>query len=161
MKRILIPLAAIAVIAGFLVWWFSPTQVVKRRTNRLMEVMSMSEGSSPATRQLGVYSLNALIARELVLDTPTISDANGIFERSQIESGFSWLAGAAKSSALKIKEIESITVNGNEATVKATIDAVVILSDYRPADGIYDVELDWRKEEDGWRLTRALWIDLK
>lgn len=161
MKRILIPLAAVALIAGFLVWWFSPTQVVKRRTNRLLDVMTMSEGSSPATRQLGVYSLNGLIASELVLDTPTIGDANGIFERSQIESGFSWLAGNAKSSNLKIESIESIEVNGDEATVKATIDAVVILSDYRPADGIYAVELDWRKEKDGWRLTRALWVDLK
>lgn len=161
MKRILIPLAAVALIAGFLVWWFSPTQVVKRRTNRLLDVMSMSEGSSPATRQLGVYSLSGLIARELVLDTPTISDANGIFERSQIESGFSWLAGNAKSSKLKIEDIESIEVNGDEATVKATIDAVVILSDYRPADGLYAVEFDWRKEEDGWRLSRALWVDLK
>ena len=145
----------------FLAWWLSPTQVVKRRTNRLMDVMSMSEGSSPATRQLGVYSLNSLIARELVLDTPTISDANGIFERSQIESGFSWLAGNAKSSALTIEDIESITVNGNEATVRAAIDAVVILSDYRPADGLYEVELDWRKEDDGWRLTRAQWRDAR
>jgi len=161
MKRILIPLAVVAVIAGFLVWWFSPVQVVKRRTHRLMDVMTMSEGSSPATRQLGVYSLSGLIAGELVLDTPTISDANGIFERSQIESGFSWLAGAAKSSTLKIENIESIEVNGNEATVKATVDAAVILSDYRPADGLYAVELDWRKEEDGWRLIRALWVDLK
>ena len=161
MKRILIPLAIVAVIAGFLVWWFSPTQVVKRRTSRLMDVMTLSEGSSPATRQLGVYSLNALIARELVLDTPTITDANGIFERSQIESGFGWMAGNAKSSTLKIEKFQSITVNGDEATVKATIDAVVILSDYRPADGLYDVELDWRKEEDGWRLIRALWRDAK
>lgn len=161
MKRILIPVAIVAVLAGFLFWWLSPTQVVKRRTMRLMDVMTMSEGSSPATRHLGVYSIGNLISSELVLDTPTISDANGIFQRSQIESGFSWLAGAAKSSTLKIEEIESITVNGNEATVKATIDAVVILSEYRPADGRYDVELDWRKEEDGWRLIRALWIDLR
>ena len=161
MKRILIPLAAVALTAGFLAWWLSPTQVVKRRTNRLMDVMSMSEGSSAATRQLGVYSLNGLIAAELVLDTPTISDANGIFERSQIESGFSWLAGNAKSSELRIEDLESITVNGDEATVRATVDAVVILSDYRPADGLYSVELDWRKEKDGWRLTRAQWIDLR
>ncbi len=159
MKRILIALAIAAVIGGFLIWWLSPSQVVKRRTHSLMSTMTLEKGSGMAARQLGVYSLNGLIADELILETPTIEQANGTFPHDQIESGFSWLGSQASFTKFEVETIHSIEVDGNRAKVKATIEGTVVLSEYRPADGMYDVELDWVREEDGWKLTRARWVE--
>jgi hypothetical protein len=41
--------------------------------------------------------------------------------------------------------------------VKLSLTGLVELPTYRPADGTYDVTFDWQKEEDGWRLSRAVW----
>ena len=161
MKRYLIPAVIVALLAGFVVWWLSPVQVVTRRTKSLLSAMTLQEGRGKASSTLSVYSLNPLIAKELILETPTISQANGTFDRSEIESGFSWLANQGKFTKFKIEELRSVTINGDRATVDAKIEGVVVLSEMRPADGLYDVELDWIREDDGWRLSKAKWIEAR
>ena len=159
MKRLFVILPVVAVVVGFLVWWLSPTQQVKRQTGKLMKTLTVEQGTSPAVRQLGGYSLNGLIAKELILETPTISEANGTFEREQIETGFSWMVGQAKFTKFKVRDFETVEVNGTRAKVTAIIEGTVAFALYRPVDGPYRVEMDWEKEEDGWHLSRAKWTE--
>lgn len=156
MKKILIPVAAVLFVA-FLVWFLSPVQVVKRRTNKLMNTLTMEEGSGGTGRQFNVLALGNLIAEEITLETPDIEAANGEHGRDVINSGFSWLAGNAKFTKFEVVEFHSVVVDGDKATVSAKIEGVVVLPTYRPADGLYEVELDWKKEDDGWRLARSKW----
>jgi hypothetical protein len=65
MKRYLIPAAVALVFIAFGVWWFSPTQVVKRRCNSLLSTLTMDAGTGTVSRQAGSYSLNALLAAEV------------------------------------------------------------------------------------------------
>src|SRR5687768_7476175 len=92
MKKILIPVAVL-LIAGFLAWYLSPTQVVKRRTNKLMKTLTLEQGSGGTGRHFNTLALGMLIAENLSLETPAIEEANGDHSRDAINSGFAWLAG--------------------------------------------------------------------
>lgn len=157
MKRFAIPAIVVAVLGILAVWWFSPTQVVKRRTRSLLTTLTLDAGTGKAGRQLGAYPLNALLAAEVELDTPTIQEANGTFERSELESAFSWLCNQARQTRFALRNFNSVTINGDKAKVELTLEGLVELPSYRPADGTYDVTFDWEKAKDGWRLTRATW----
>lgn len=157
MKRLAISLVVLALLAGFAFWWFSDTQVLKRRTQSLLTTLTLDSGTGKVGRQMGSYSLNALLASEVALDTPTIQEANGSFQRDELESIYSWLCNQAKETRFELQDLRSVTVNGGKATVHLTLIGLVVLPNYRPADGTYDVTFDWQKEKDGWRLTHASW----
>ncbi|RYD33324.1 MAG: hypothetical protein EOP87_11200 [Verrucomicrobiaceae bacterium] len=160
MKKILIPVVAMVAVVAVLVWFFSPEQIVKRRTGKLMSTLTLED--TGGSRSLNALGLGNLIADELALETPTIEEANGVHRRSDIESGFGGLARIANFTKFELVEYHTITILGEEARVNATIEAVVALPSYRPADGLYEVELDWKKEKDGvWRLARARWQETR
>lgn len=160
MKRYAIPAVIALIFVAFGVWWFSPTQVVKRRCNSLLSALTMDAGSGNVSRQAGAYSLNALLSEEVRLETPTISEANGNFERSELESGYSWLSNTAKETRFELQNFRSVTLAGDTATVELTLIGLVVLPTYRPADGTYDVTFQWKKQKDGWRLTDATWTQV-
>ena len=160
MKRLAISLIVLAALAGFCAWWFSDTQVLKRRTQSLLTTLTLDSGTGKVGRQMGSYTLNSLLAAEVELDTPTIKEANGKFQRDELESLFSWLCNQAKETRFSLQDLHSVTVNGDKATVKLALIGLVVLPSYRPADGTYDVTFDWQKEKDGWRLTHATWTEI-
>lgn len=157
MKRFALPVFIVAILGAFLFWWFSPVQVVKRRTQTLLEVLTMEAGSGKAGRQAGVYSLNALLASEVELVTPTIPEANGTFERPEMESAFSWLGEQAKQTRFELEKIHSVKIAGDRADVSFSLDALVELPNSRPADGRYEVVFQWQREDNHWRLASARW----
>lgn len=161
MKKFVISALIIAVIGGIAVWWFSPTQVVKRRTLTLFRTLTLEAGSGNAERQMGTYSLNALLASQIELENPTIKEASGSFERSEMESAFSWLCGTAKQTRFELDHFQSVVVEGDHAKVNVTLKGLVELPNYKPADGKYDALFDWVKEKDGWRLSGATWKEAK
>ncbi len=157
MKRLAISLVILALLGGFACWWFSDTQVLKRRTQSLLTTLTLDSGTGKVGRQMGSYSLNGLLASEVALDTPTIKEANGSFQRDELESAYSWLCNQAKETRFELQDFRSVTINGDKATVNLTLIGLVVLPNYRPADGTYDVTFDWNKENDGWRLSHATW----
>lgn len=161
MKRLALPLVILVLLGAAAFWWYSPVQVLKRRTQNLLETLTLEAGSSRGGRQLATYSLNALLASEVVLDTPSISEANGTFERSEIESAFSWLCQQAKETRFDLEKFHSVKADGDQADVKFSLNALVALPRYRPADGRYEVTFQWQREEDGWRLKSAEWLEAK
>lgn len=157
MKRIALPLALVAILGILAAWWFSATQVLKRRTHSLLTTLTMDAGTGRAGRHLGAYSLNSILAPSVELITPTIKEANGSFGRSELESAYSWLCDQAKQTHFEVRDFRSITITGAQATMNVTLTGLVELPNYRPADGTYEVVFDWQKGDDGWRLTRAKW----
>lgn len=158
MKRSMMGLAALAVLAGFLLWWFSPGQVVKRRSGLLWSTLTLEEGGRKAARHGGVYTLNALLAPEVELESPDLAQANGTFERSELENAFSWLCDRVRVSRFESRGIDAIRIDGNRAVVSLAVDGLVDLGDRRPVDGRYSVTLEWRRDERHvWRLAKASW----
>lgn len=161
MKRLVLIAITVVSLALFGLWWFSTSQVLKRRTQSLLATLTLEDSKGKTTRQMGAYSLNGLLASEVELDTPTIAEANGTFDHTELESTYSWLCQQAKQTHFKLIKFKSIHVSGDTAKIELTLDGLVELPVYRPADGIYDVTFDWRKQKDGWRLTRASWQQLE
>ncbi len=157
MKRIAIAAAAAVLLAALGYWYFQPEQVLKRRTKSLLETLTFDAGTGRVSRHAGAYSLNKILAPRVRLETPTIGEANGTFDRDELESAFSWLCDQAKQTKFELREIRSMTITGDTAEIVASLDGMVELPAYRPADGAYEVTFDWRKGEDGWRLESARW----
>lgn len=157
MKRFIIPIVFLVGGIVFCLWWYSPTQVIKRRTAALLSTLTMAAGDGKANRHMGAYALNGLLAAQVTLETPTIDEANGSFEREELESAFKWLCDQAKQTKFEMEEFRGITISGEKAQVKIQLTGLVELPTYKPADGNYDVTFDWVKEKDGWRLSRAVW----
>jgi hypothetical protein len=161
MKRIWIYVGLAVLSAAFALWWFSSVQVLKRRTVSLLETLTLDSGSSRNGRQLATYSLNGLLASEVELETPTIEQASGTFQREELESAFSWLCGQAKQTRFELEDLESVIVSGDTGEVACVLKALVELPTVRPADGIYRARLFWRRVDDKWRLERAVWTEAK
>ncbi len=150
-----------AILVALAMWWFSPVQVIKRRTETLFGTLTLKPGSGSATRQMGTYSLNALLASEVTLENPTLKEASGTFDRQEMESAYSWLCNQAKQTRFELVKFHSVRITDDHATVDLTLDGLVELPTYNPADGKYDATFDWVKEKDGWRLEKASWKEAK
>lgn len=125
MKRYAIAAVAIALLAGMGIWWYSDAQVLKRRTKSLLSTLTLESGAGRVSRQMGSYQLNSLLAAEVTLDTPTIKEANGTFDRQELESAYSWLCNQAKMSRFEAKSFNDVTVIGDKATVNVDRKSVV------------------------------------
>jgi hypothetical protein len=161
MKRLALPAIVLALLGAFAFWWFSPVQVLKRRTQTLLHTLALESGSGKGGRQMAVYSLNALLASEVELEAPSLQEANGTFERSEMESAFSWLCEQAKQTRFDLEEFRAVNITGDRAKVAFSLNALVALPGYRPVDGRYDATLQWQREKDGWRLASAKWTEAK
>jgi hypothetical protein len=158
MKKSWIALIAAALLIPLGVWWFSPEQVVMRRTKHLMEVISLSEGAGRPLRQAKVFSMNAMLAPEVELVIPEISDANGTFEKAEMESAFSWICQNAKHSRFDVAAFRDVDVDGDTATVNFLAEGYLELGSGRPADGAFDVTIVWKKGGDVWRYDKVVWL---
>ena len=156
MKKLWIALVALVILIPLGIWWFSAERVVMRQTKHLMEVISMSPGRG-GLRQAKVFSMNAMLAPEVEMETPEIPDANGTFDKQEMESAFSWICQYAKSSSFRVTEFRKVEVDGERAKVRATVEGFMELPTYRPADGKFDVTIDWEKGGDGWRFSKLVW----
>ena len=160
MKKLIIVVVAAVILIPLGMWWFSPEQVIKRRTEHLMDVLTMSDGSGGPMRQAKVFSMNGMLAPDVTLTIPEIADANGTFEKQEMESAFSWICQNAKKSDFRITEFREIEINGDSAKVRFIAEGFLELPMGRPADGSFDVTIHWKKGGDGWRYDAVTWKNL-
>lgn len=161
MKRIHFAGIAGLLAVAFVFWWFSPTQVLKRRSASLVESLSFKRDTGIPLRQLSGYSFGSFLADEVELDSHGIPEAEGTFSRSNLESAHTALASYARESGFEIERFHAVTVTGDLAHVSLTIDGFVQLPEFRPADGKYLVDLHWRCDDGVWRLYRAVWREAR
>jgi len=157
MKRLLTGIGILAIVAGFLIWWFHPHQVLKRRTNGLLKIMTVAEGSGAASRALKVSPLSRMMAEKVSISGSGDQRAEGTFPRPSVEGGFSWLVRNARFTRFKIQRFDSITVSGVTGVVHASIEAEVALKQETPLQGAYTMTLTWQNDGSAWRLAAAEW----
>ncbi len=156
-RLIVLALSTVSCLVAFGLWWFSPREILKRKTHSLLAVLTLEKGGSRINRHAGAYKLNALLAPNVTLETDTLEEASGTFERAELESAYTYLCEHTQHSHFTLKNLESITLSGDEADVAMTLESQVKLPNLSLADGIYQVQMHWQKSADSWRLTRAAW----
>ena len=160
MKKLIAIVVLIAALIPLGMWWFSPERVIKGQTKHLMEVLTLSSGTGGVMRQAKVFSMNAMLAPEVTLTIPDIADANGTFDKQEMESAFSWICQNAKKSEFRVTEFTDVAIDGDRAKVSFTAEGFLELGVGRPADGKFDVTIHWKKAGDGWRYDAVSWKNL-
>lgn len=155
MIRLVLLLAAVAAAVLCLVWWFSPDQVVERRTRSLFRVLTLHAGTGIPARLAGMGSLDTMLADEVLIAHDALPEAEGTMDRAQIQEAFAWLCRQAKRTRFEVAGIESIVVDGASARVELELEILVELPDRRLLEGRRPVALGWRLVEDRWVLERA------
>ncbi len=158
MKRLGLALVLLALLAALTYWWFLPAQVLKRRSQMILKTLTLAPDSGRTNRQMGIYTLGALLSSTVQLDCNPLTAANGTYDRSEVESAFSWLCDQARQSHFVLEKLHSITLDGDKAEVAFAVDALIALPNSRPIDGHYDVTFCWQLENDAWHLRRANWV---
>jgi len=110
----------------FAMWWFSDKQVVKRRTEALLDTVTIEPGSSKIGRGLQAASLDDFLAPNITLEVPD-DEASGTMSRDTVAGGFRYVAERADSTRFEIDEVESIALDDEQAAVIAVIDAKAVV----------------------------------
>jgi len=153
-KRILISFVSIIVVLSA-AWWFSPEQVIKRRSISFFEVLTIDLSKPPTTRALAVYILHPYLAPEVEISTPSPEEANGTFAREELESAFSSICQHASQCRFYEPVFKHVSIEGNRASVELTLQVNVEFPEMRIADGPFRVKLEWLRGEKDWLLERA------
>jgi hypothetical protein len=135
--------------------WYSPREVVKRRVDRLLGVMSFEKGESRMARQGGVYGLSALLGAEVELACEDHPEANGLFDKRQLEEAYTWLVGHVELSQWERVSFESVKEVKQFFEVVVVVDGEIRLADSKPMDGRYRVFLVWEKDDAGWYMRNG------
>lgn len=163
MRRLLVPLLIILVLGGaFFWWWTRPERVVARRTADLFEAANVPADAGNITRSTRGTAIEGFLAPRITFEGPDgpTDEVEGPQPRDRVATMYAALAKFCRSATIQDLQIESVTVNGEEAQVIATADAVIDLpNDERPVDGIQNFDLTWRKIEGKWLMEKAKWSE--
>lgn len=154
---IIITGALLLLLIPFFLWRSSEEQTIRRRSDHLMDVLTISADTKGIFRQAKVLSINGVIAQQLEIESVTISKINGSFQKDQIESAFSWICRNAKESEFEIIEFNEMKIEGNRAAVRAKVQGFIEIKSDRIVDGLSDVTLHWEKIDGAWYLIKMTW----
>jgi len=153
-KRFLVPGLLLLASVLFAMWWFSEKQVVKRRTGALLDTVTIEPGGSKIGRGLQAASLDGFLAPNITLEVPD-DEASGRMSRDTVSGGFRYVAEQVDFTRFTLEEVESISVNEEQAVVIARIDAKVVIGSQPRIQGAYRTEFTWKKIDGTWRITRV------
>lgn len=155
--RLLVLLAVLTAATGFTIWWFSPAQVVTRKTHKLLETLSLAADSGDAPRQLRSVALERQLAAHVLLKVTDDEGFDGPQSRSDLLALYSALCKITKASTFKLQGIQSLQIQDGRAEMTAQVSAHVELSDAsKPYNGDYPTRFVWQKSGDhGWQLSEV------
>ncbi|WP_193213074.1 nuclear transport factor 2 family protein [Luteolibacter marinus] len=161
MRRALLPLIIVALLAGSFTWWWTrPERVIARRVTGLFQSAVVEAGSGTVSRGLKGAAIEGYLAPDITFSSPQgpTEEIDGLQSRDTVTALYASLAKYCRRVSLETPEIGSIVIDGDKATVQASVDAVIELPDEtRPVDGIQELTMDWRKIEGKWRMAAAEW----
>ena len=117
-KSLIIGLSVFIILTGTLLWYFSDSQVVKRRTYNLAKQFTIELDDSKSRRVLKSQHLASLLAADFkgAVDT---KNYNREFGRDELISSHQYLVQKAQSSRLIITNLKITSMTKETATVSA------------------------------------------
>ncbi|MFK7911238.1 MAG: hypothetical protein AB8F34_11660 [Akkermansiaceae bacterium] len=155
-KPLIIAAFVFAIVVGFLVWWFSDTQVIKRQTIKLTEVFTIKADDGKAARISKNQALGELVDREFSC-TIDLENYNGSHSKDQLLEAHLYLGQACESSAVRVGEIEILSITDSRAEVKADFSISVRLTSGNSYTESAPATLIWAKSEtENWKLREVI-----
>lgn len=145
------------VICAFIAWRLSDKQVIKKKTEGFLEVITLGADVGSGGRKLNVYKLNGLLAESISISAPFLDGEERNLYREDVESAYTYLCDKAEETKFEMLDIESIEVDGDSAKIACTVYGLVQFAEVRRLDDNYLVMFHWINVEDQWRLKGMIW----
>lgn len=154
-KPLIIAATAFALTIGFLVWWFSDSQVIKRQTGALADAFTMRADDSNATRVSKNQALIELLDSKFVCSID-LESYDSELRKDELLSGHLYLVRVCQASQVQMANLEITSLTDTSATVVGDFSISI-----REKDGGSHAErspatLLWTKTEKGtWKLEEV------
>lgn len=158
MKRLIVGLAVLAAVVGFALWWFSPRQVVMRRTRALLDTVTVDAGSGNASRGLQASGIDGFLAKNVKLEVPD-EEASGSWSRDLVGAGFRYVAVECDFTRFELESIESLQIEEDKAVLDGWVDAEVQVDKKTRVSGRYRTEFTWTRGDSKWQISSVKMAD--
>lgn len=157
MKKPLIIIGTSFVLAtGFLIWWFSDTQVIKRQTVELTELFTMSSGDGKASRVASNQNLAKLLDQKFTC-TIDLDNYQGNHGRDALLEAHLYLGQSCQFSSVQVSDINIQSQTDSSATVQAEFSISVRMKGGSTHSESSPATLTWAKtSNDEWRLAEVI-----
>jgi hypothetical protein len=146
-------------LLAFAVWWYSPTQVLKRRCDSFFNVISFSEKQESAARHVQALKLADYLDRDVAISGQELSEEiDSPVSRGEMQAIFSAAGDACTFIAITERRFEFIGIDGDDATVQVTINlAIGHPEGARRFNGTHRMMLSWHRAKPVWVLSKVAW----
>ncbi|GAA5481877.1 hypothetical protein [Haloferula sargassicola] len=159
MKRLPV-LIGLLLLIGLGAWWFSPTQKMKRRVSNMIQTANVPANMPDIARNTRGPNLEKYLARKIRIQPPSGFPERipHQLKRENAALFYSAAARGVRMISLQAPSFDAVEIEGDQATVRFQVDAIVDLGATRPVDGIMHINSRWRRDsEEGWRLESLAW----
>ena len=162
MRRLFIPFALILLLlaGGFGWWWYQPERVVARRIVALFDAAKVEDTASEISRTTRGGAIEGFLAPNVTIrgTEETQEYLDGPQSRDSLVANYTVAAKNCRRISFEKPEIDEVTVTGDTAQAKARVDTIVeIGNNERPADGILNLDMEWKKIDGKWLLSSVGW----
>jgi hypothetical protein len=155
-KSLVITTIAFVLTIGFFVWWFSDTQVIKRRTTDLTEVFTIKADNGKAARITKNQALGELVDKDFSC-TIDLENYNGEHGKDELLEVHLYLGQACESSAVRVGDIEIVSITDGRAEVKSDFSISVRIKGGKSYSESAPATLIWTKSNnDSWKLREVV-----
>lgn len=152
---VIILLAILVAIVGFLMWWFSPTQVVKRQINTLVETLNIAADDGKATRASKNQDFSTLLGEKFAAEL-NASGMQRYFTKDDAIEAHLALISTCQSCSLSMSNLVLDRVNDSTFRFTCKADASVSLKGGDSQSESGKLTIIWEKTENSWVMKDLL-----
>lgn len=158
-RRISIFALIVVLLLAFVGWWYSPTQVLKRRCDSFFNVISFSEKQAPAARHVQALKLADYLDRDVAISGKKLpEEIESPVSRGEMQAIFSAASDACRFIAITDRKFEFIGITGDDATVQALVKVAIGHPEGdKGFSGTHRLMLSWHRAKQVWGLTKVAW----
>ena len=152
-KPLVIATVAFALVIGFLVWWFSDAQVIKRKTHALVEAFTIYADDGKASHVSKNQTLAELLDAKFTC-TIHLDAYDAEHRRDELISAHLYLGQVCETSQVKVTHMEITSLTDDTATVVGKFSISVREKNGGSHAESSPARLEWGKSGNGqWKLT--------